>query len=519
MSGDHFPDMTLDPAEAVVAAPPPPVAAPVRVQEPMSVVWQGVEHPAAAWDVHGFTLEAPIPRVLAPGRGRVFDVTLLIGRGGTRIEMRVQARAAVAEETAPTRFQFVDLDRPQAEVLHRIVDHVVAHQAMSLTQLLNETEETRTARRETGERVRHLRTGFQLLLAGAVLATAGGLAWANYATVKPRYAAVTAQATSLSVPVAGTLQGLGVQRGQRVSQGEVLGHVRPADHDERLRALAERRRALEADQAWLRARRTEMQRFADVAVQGTGNERAILAEQLQLAERRLQVERQQLTQMRAISLPTAERQRARALQEAVVIEAETRALDLRRQIEGLAQIELLAPMGVVQADLRDNVTTLETLDLRLAAVGEEIAQVYALEESSAPGQPVVSPCDCVVHEIDIRPGEWAAPTDRMLVLLGADTPRVHALIHAERARHIANGDRARIQLADGSRVAGRVSRVNYEAHWPGYSGLQDNVFAADRYARVEIVPEAPITAPVGMVAEVSIQTSRLVLALRDLVGW
>ena len=45
----------------------------VEIHEPLSVIWQGVEYAVSHWDVSGFTLQAPIPRVVAPGVGRVFD--------------------------------------------------------------------------------------------------------------------------------------------------------------------------------------------------------------------------------------------------------------------------------------------------------------------------------------------------------------------------------------------------------------------------------------------------------------
>lgn len=491
----------------------------VEVPEPMSIVWQGVEHPAARWDVHGFTLQTPIPRIMAPGRGRVFDVTLLIGQGGTRIEMRVQARAeGSAEDQAPTRYVFVDLDRAQSEVLHRIVDHVVADQALSLTRLLNETQETRAARHETGERMRHFRSTFQLSLAALVLAVAGTMTWTNYYTVRARYAAVTVGATSLSVPVPGMVSAMTVRPGQSVMTGDVLGYVRPSNHEDRLLALGDRRRALQAEEADLGARLGAVQQLAAISDGAAGTERGRLEETLRLAERRLSVERAMLASMQGNGLPTAARLRERARQEAVVLQAEAEVLEVRARLDRAARSEVLAPMGVIGSEMTGNTPTLQSMQMRLDAIRDELATLALREDRGTYGEPIVSPCDCVVQQIDRRPGEWADPSDQLAVLVGTEAPTVHALIVGDSARSIALGDRARVELADGSELTGHVARMTYDAHWVGYAGLQDNVFAADRYARVEIVTDAPLTAPVGMVAQVSVNTDRLLGPVRSMLG-
>lgn len=171
---------------------------PVEVHEPMSVQWQGVEYPVASWNVHGLRLERPIPRVIAPGAGRLVDLTLLIGPRGTRIEMQVQAKAEAEVAEPALAYRFVDLDRAQSEVLHRLVDHAVNRQSVSLTRLLNETEHSRTAGVETAEQVRAARSRLQLVLAGLVLLAALSALWSRMTTVQARYAAVTAVASSVN---------------------------------------------------------------------------------------------------------------------------------------------------------------------------------------------------------------------------------------------------------------------------------------------------------------------------------
>lgn len=483
----------------------------------MAVLWQGVEYPAAQWDVQGFTLVSAIPRLLTPGRGRVAEFTLLIGTGGTRIEMRVQARAADADQAPGLGFRFVDMDRAQAEVLHRIVDHAVNRQALSVTQLLNETEETRVLRQGASERSLAFRSRFHTLVAFTVIAGAGLIAWLNFATVSARYAAVTATAVTVAGPAAGMVGRIAVAPGDEVRAGDTLGLIRPADHEPRLEALADRRRGLEAEQAELRSRRNSLTQVSTLATTGTLDERGRIENALRLAERQLGVEREQLAALRANGLPTAERQRERARQEGVVLAAEQEVLATRSRLAALAQSETLAPMGILSG-AGAPATTFEALDLRLGHVSEEIALAYAREERLAEGEPVIAPCDCTVTQIERRAGEWTQAPEPLFVLAETGAPVIHALVLADAARRISQGDRARVELADGSTLRGRVSRLSYDAQWTGYTGLRDTVFAAERYARVEIAPDTPVDAPVGMTARVSIDTDGFTGWLRQTLG-
>ena len=506
------------PVMSVGAGPAPESSPAPRVHEPMAIQWQGVEHRVESWDVHGFALTAPIPRLLGPGRGRVADFTVLIGTGRTRIEMQVQARSSDPSESLPTRYQFVDLDRAQAEVLHRIVDHAIGKQAMSLTMLLNETTETRTARAETGARVIAARRWFQLGLAGIVVTLAGLATWSSMTTVTARYAAVTAAGTAVSVPAAGILSQVAVAAGQPVREGDLLGYLLPSDLDRQLQALADRRRTLEADQAELDARRRALVDGGAVLHEGRGADRRRAEQAVELAGQRLSVERATLAALRAGGLPTAERQRQRARQEAVVIEAQAALLAARTRLEAVDQAEALAGTGTAPDGLHGGATPLEAIELRLAHLGSEIALAYQREDELAQGIPVLSPCDCVVETLARRSGEWADPSQPWAILAADGPTTIHALVMAETARAIRIGDGARITLADGTALRGSVARVSYSAHWPGHVGLQENVFAADRYARVEVIPATSLSAPVGMTARVGIDTDRWLGALRSRAG-
>lgn len=509
---------TFSPAPQVPLPAPVPASPVMQTSEPMVAVFQGVDYAIAHWDVRGFTLASPFPRALTPGHGRIIDFALLIGTGSTRIEMRVCARAAEIEDGQAHAFRFVELDRAQAETLHRIVDHALNRQALSITQLLNETDERRTLRHQTEAQTLSFRTRFQTGLALLAIFAAGLTAFVHFTTVKSRFAAVTAAAVSVSATAPGTVGVISVRPGQRVHMGEPLGAVRPADHAQRLQALADRRRGLEDEQAQLRARRDTLTQIGGLAGTNAEEERLRLEEALRLADRRLSVEQSQLATLRANGLPTAGRQRERAQQEAVVLSAQQEVLAARTRLAALAQAEALMPMGIIAGGPREGLATFEALDLRLAHLATEIATLDQRLAQSAQGEPVLSPCDCTVQSIERRVGEWSQATEPLFVLSGETAPTVHALVMADAARRIAQGDRARIELADGTSTTGRITRLNYEAHWPGYAGLRDSVFAAERFARVEIAPDQPLSAPVGMTARVGIDTDERIGWLRRWAG-
>ncbi|MFN4058561.1 MAG: HlyD family secretion protein [Roseinatronobacter sp.] len=491
-------------------------ALPVRVAEPMAVLWQGMEYAVAEWDVSGLTLRAPMPAAVAPGRGRVVDLLLLIGQGDTRLSMQVQARALPGDESS-CGYQFLNLGRAQSELLHRIVTTAISRQELSLTELLNDTQDTRQARKATIAQAQDTRSWFQMGLAGLVIAGAGTALFNNMTTVKARYAAVTAVAAQVSVPASGMVTQIAVQPGAEVRAGDVLALIRPADFDAQRESAATRLRALEAEQAELRerARALDAARGTDTALVDT--ERAGLARVLRLAEDRLGLERAQLATLMATGLPTPERQAARARQQALTLSAEQDVLSART---ALARLDASAgSFGDPRAALTLNTLSPEALALRLQHLSDEITRAYALAEGSAHGLPVIAPCDCRVVAVHRGVGEWADPQRPVFVLAKGAASSIHALVLAEEARGLREGTPATIRLADGTRMTGSVARLGYDAQWPGFAGLSDSIFAAERYARVEIRPDGGIAAPVGMTAQVDLRAVDIVGSALALLGF
>ncbi len=482
----------------------------VTVCEPMTVLWQGVEYSVAHWDVHGFTLARAIPTTLAPGRGRVIDVSLLIGQGETRIQMGVQVRGDTGTDTG-LRYQFIDLGRAQAELLHRIVDYSVTRQELSLTQLLNDSRETRAARQDTTKRVLAFRTWFQISLACAALGGALYMALGAFSTVTSRYAAVSAAAASVSAPAAGMVSQFEAREGMRVARGEVLAYLRTPDHDSRVEANADRLRALEAEQAELRARKLDLDRHDAHGAQMADSERARLREAVSRAEQRLGLERAQLSALSS-GLPTLERQQARTRQQALVLGAEAELAAARAAFGAFEVAQDHGLAAIRTAGTGAGGMTQETLELRMSHLAREIELAYARQDLLDKGLPVISPCDCEVAQITRVTGEWADPAQPLFVMAHEGLRTVHALVMADSAGRIRQGDRAQIRLADGQSLTGRVAALSYDSQRAGVAGLQNVIFATERYARVEIIPDTTTDLMIGMTGTVTIRTL-------DPLGW
>ena len=507
-----------DPRDRGFALSRPAAPPPVRVTEPMAILWQGVEYPVADWDMQGLRLVSPMPTTATPGQGRVVDFLLLIGKGETRLSMLVHVRPEPGDDSG-CAFQFLHMGRAQSEMLHRIVTAAVSRQELSLTQLLNETHEIKEARKASVAQAQTTRSWFQMGLAGLVIVGAGGALWNNLTTVKARYAAVTALAAQVSVPASGMVAGIGVIPGAQVTEGQVLAHIRPADFDAQREEAATRLRALEAEQADLRQRQRDLATLGDQQASLRASEKEMHTRALSLAENRLSLERAQLDALRATGLPTPERQAARARQQALVLAAEQDVLRARTDLARLEAAEAVGRDVTAANPLAMNTLSPEALAMRLAHLSEEIARGYERDAQMALGLPVLAPCTCTVVQINRTVGEWADPARPMFTLARGDGSSVHALILAEEARGIDQGDSATIRLADGTRLTGTVERLGYDAEWSGFAGLSQSIFAPERYARVEILPDGPLQAPVGMTAQVELRTSDLFGPVLDLLGF
>ena len=497
--GASLQDWENDAAEArgasrqpAVPRRPAPQRGPGLVREPMAVAFRGIEYATQTWSVYGFTLAAPLP---GAEEAPISEVTLMIARGVTRLVLQVQIAAETDPGVRPARYAFIDLEPGQAEVLRRIAEHALANQARALAEMFEETD--------------------------AVLAPPAPLP-----PVRPHYAAPPAAAQA--APTA--------QEDEAWPYPSPILQPKPKSQTAPTAPLAEAPKAaprkprngfaiglrlslalaaLVAGGVYWNAQSSIASRFGAVTVAATEltAPEAGFVTDLSVMEGRAVALGEVLGTIRQTDIDFSQTETGRRRQ---ALLAEQARLSAER--ETLRERAVQAALGETEGEAQENARALDAADLRLSVIAAELAAMPVPPGEGQPGAPILSPCDCTVLTLNHHNGDWVEPDMPLAVLTAGEVAVVHALLLGNEARDVAVGNHARIRLADGTALAGTVERVSADPHWPGYAGLDDNVFAAGRYARVEIRPERPLTAPVGTGAEVTVQSSQIWGALRALVG-
>ncbi|WP_417626986.1 HlyD family efflux transporter periplasmic adaptor subunit [Pararhodobacter aggregans] len=495
--GASLQDWENDAAEARSAArqpAPPRRATPQRgpglVREPMAVAFRGLEYATQTWSVYGFTLAAPLP---GADEAPITEVTLMIARGVTRLALQVQVAAETDPGVRPARYAFIDLEPAQAEVLRRIAEHALANQARALAEMFEETDAALPP-----QVPQHYAPPPPYAPPPAPAPRQPEAeAWPYPSPVlqpKPKSPAAVAAPVAEAPKADPRKPRSGFAIGLRLSL-----------------ALA----ALIAGGVYWNAQSTIDSRFGAVTVAATemtAPEAGFITD-LSVTEGRAVALGERLGTIRQtdidFSLTETGRRRQALLAEQATLSAER---------ETLRERAVQAALGETEGAAQENARALDAADLRLTVIAAELAAMPVPPGEGQPGAPILSPCECTVLTLNHHNGDWVDPDMPLAVLTAGEAASVHALLLGNEAREVAVGNHARLRLADGTSMAGTVERVSFDPHWQGYAGLDDDVFAAGRYARVEIRPERPLTAPVGSTAEVTVQSSQIWGTLRALAG-
>ena len=490
--GASLQDWENDAAEARQPAPPrraAPQRGPGLVREPMAVAFRGLEYATQTWSVYGFTLAAPLP---GADEAPITEVTLMIARGVTRLALQVQVAAETDPGVRPARYAFIDLEPAQAEVLRRIAEHALANQARALAEMFEETDAALPP-----QAPQQYAPHYSSPQPAPAPRQPEAEAWPYPSPIlqpKPKSPAAAAAPVAEAPKAEPRKPRSGFAIGLRLSL-----------------ALA----ALIAGGVYWNAQSSIASRFGAVTVAATEMTapEAGFVTDLSVTEGRAVALGERLGTIRQtdidFSLTETGRRRQALLAEQATLSAER---------ETLRERAVQAALGETEGAAQENARALDAADLRLTVIAAELAAMPVPPGEGQPGAPILSPCDCTVLTLNHHNGDWVDPDMPLAVLTAGEAASVHALLLGNEAREVAVGNHARIRLADGTSMAGIVERVSFDPHWQGYAGLDDDVFAAGRYARVEIRPERPLTAPVGSSAEVTVQSSQIWGALRALVG-
>ncbi len=168
-------------------------------------------------------------------------------------------------------------------------------------------------------------------------------------------------------------------------------------------------------------------------------------------------------------------------------------------LAGLVAVGVREKFFVVKA--RDAVIWVPLAELRAPYGGK--VEAMPRRDIYAPGDPVVrirasetrtavleSPCECVLLEWRVPPGQYARTGEPVAVLAAADKPLlVRARVPIDRATRLEIGQRAEIYLPGRPEpVLAQIERIDFK---PGLAALNGDAGEAARYAQVVLRPDRP----------------------------
>ncbi|WP_370274767.1 HlyD family efflux transporter periplasmic adaptor subunit [Pararhodobacter marinus] len=467
----------------------------IVVREPMVVVHRGVEHPVVEWSVNGFTLEASDHLDGAAG-DEGFLVTLLIGSGETRVQMRVRVASEEPELEHPTRFVFVELDAARADVLEKIVDHVVATQSHARERQPAAARPARSeakapARSEpraepkpeapSAHRPAPADDAFDSEVYGADAERFRAQAMTDQASAilqpKPKKAAPVAAKPAAEKPARRPIRigaKLPLAALLLLTGGVIYGIGTSLD----LRYAAVTLPAIDAN----------------APIEGVFRESLVVPGDRVTPDQILGY----------INPPARE----------VPLGAAPAASDegMRARVESLLQSAVAEPMQAVIPvpgvdPLPDSGTASTAPDISVAPSVPPATPGFLDTAPAEPAPvPIYASCDCIVQAVALEAGDAVEPGSRAFVLAGAEAPNVQALLTAAQAAEISVGDRVMTRIGDDPTAFGRVERITAATDTMGRAGLEADVFGSTHYRRIEISTDAPIAAQAGTPARVTVQT-------------
>ena len=499
----------------------------IRIKMPIDVVVDGVTYQAADWSLGGIKIAD-----IETGRatGDTFVAELSVPFQGFRFSLPVTCE--VVYNDPERRFvgcKFIDLADDQVALLRYLVDAFVSGRVASVDALFHVVAGGARGRLKKSidplavplrQRVAHaarrtVQVGLLLAVGAVFLAVAVGAVHTRLFTVEATIAAVSAPTFDMRAPAAGSLLGPGLRPGESVAAGGVLFEVRNAALDGELEVTRATLRREQAALAGLRQKLAERETFfaeyrvlAAAAVEKAEAEHERAAKRDEIAQRLAR----RAAARRDLSAATA-----RAADLALIAEAKA-AFDLRAAVAALSEAHSNDRMaresyfytgtrveGGEPADIERHIAEAEkgvaTAEARVSAL---MARTRAMVATS--------PCDCFVHAVLAKPGEWLGPGRLVYVLRSADGSRtlIEALVGQERADELEIGGHADVKLADRDGFIGaKVVSINRGRSYEPRAGLPEGARRAAESAVVLLALEMPLDGvEIGLPAKVRLSSNR-----------
>jgi len=288
--------------------------------------------------------------------------------------------------------------------------------------------------------------------------------------------------------VGGRVKDVTVSEGSRVRPGEPLFTMDPFDLEQRLTEVKAELAADQANHERLKAgyrpeeiaqARASRDRAGAVLAKAEAGPREreieIAREELNVAKANLELAESEHVRLLALNErnEAAKTEVDRALRELKASGAEVAAAQQRLALltEG-TRAEDIAEARAVLAEAQQKLNLLEN-GYRAEDVAQAAAQVAGAQAKVAAIEvqmselTVVSPCDCTIEAIDLRPGDLVAPNVPTLALLDLSAMWVRAYVPESRLRQVQLGQRVPVLVTSfpDERFAGRVTFIAREAEF------------------------------------------------------
>ena len=143
------------------------------------------------------------------------------------------------------------------------------------------------------------------------------------------------------------------------------------------------------------------------------------------------------------------------------------------------------PLAEVRAPFGGKVEAMPRRDIYTP--GDPVVRIRASEARTAV---LESPCECVLLEWPVPPGQYARTGETVAVMAAADRPLlVRARLPVDKAARLEIGQRAEVYVPGrGEPVLAQVERIDFK---PGLEALNGRPADGGRYARVVLRPDRP----------------------------
>ncbi len=147
-----------------------------------------------------------------------------------------------------------------------------------------------------------------------------------------------------------------------------------------------------------------------------------------------------------------------------------------------------APIYRLRAPIAGTIRSIATDQLLLN--GHPVGEIVAVDGLTAT---LESPCECVLLDWILEPGQYAQPGETVVVLVSADQPlAVRAQVELSAAENLSQGDIAEIRIPGRpDTVLGQIEKIDYRPRIAGLEAGDTALPVSQRLVQVTIRPDRP----------------------------